>query len=165
MTTDIIKGDMAQALFRSDKFLYLDVKDVLSNVADAVKEAEGLLSSSGKYNQHFAACLLCCALDDIAKLALLRPPFGETMLKFSSLKHRPDGSKPWEYTDGLLHVIKSDKDRRRALRQLYHNRNNEVAHTCVPFKSDDLLEHLGCVKSLAKDTGNFLEVAIQRGGN
>ena len=165
MIADIIKGDMAQALFQSDEFLYLEVKDVLSDVAGAVNEAEGLLSSSGTYNQHFATMMLCCALDDIAKLALLRPPFGETKLKFSSLKHKPNGIEPWEYTDDLLHVIKSDKNRERALRQLYHNRNNEVAHTCVPFKNGDLLEYLDCVKSLAKEICDLLEVAIVRSGN
>ncbi len=147
MVTDIIKGDVAQALFLGNKFLYEDVKDVLSEVFGALMEAEKLLSNSGKYNQHFATMMLCCALDDIVKLALLRPPFGKTKLKFSSLKHKPDGVEPWEYTQDLIHVIKSDRKRTRVLRQLYYNRNNDVAHTCVPFKSDILIEGLDYVRS------------------
>jgi hypothetical protein len=165
MVTDIIKGDMAQAIFQSDEFLYLEVKDVLSDIAGAVNEAESLLSSSGTYNQHFATIMLCCALDDIAKLALLGAPFGETKLKFSSLKHRPERDKSWEHTEDLLHVIESDKSRLRSLRGLYYYRNNEVAHTCVPFNNNRLTKDLGYVKSLAKDIDNYLELATVRGGN
>lgn len=165
MVTDIIRGDMAQAVFQSNEFRYLDVKDVLSNIDGAVNEAESLLSSSGTYNQHFATMMLCCALDDIAKLALLGAPFGKTKIKFSHLKHRPERNQSWEHTEDLLHVIESDKSRLRSLRSLYYDRNNEVAHTCVPFNNNRLTKDLGCVKSLAKDISDFLELVIGRGGN
>ena len=160
MVIDII-GYEAQAFFQSDKFLYLSVKDVLSHVADAIDEAECLLSSRGKYNQHSASILLCCALDDITKLAILGPSFENSVLIFSSLKDEELESDSWEHRDTLLKVIKSsDKDRFRILKQFYHYRNSEVAHTCIPFQSDDVDIYLNCVKTLAKDVANMLEELI-----
>ena len=159
-----IKGKEAQAFFQGDNFLYLDVKEVLSHVKDALDEVESLLSSRGKYNQHAAIILLCCALDDITKLAILGPSFENSALIFSSLKGENLESESWDHKDTLLKVIKSsDKPRFRDLKKLYHDRNSAVAHTCIPFQSDVMPNYLDCVKTLAKDVASSLEELIGRG--
>ncbi len=160
-----IKGKEAQAFFQDGNFLYLDVKEVLSHIKDALEDTESRLSRRGKYNQHVAVILLCCALDDITKLAILGPSFENSNLIFSSLKGERLESESWEHKDTLLKVIKSsDRSRFRILKKLYHDRNSAVAHTCIPFQSDDMDIYLDCVKTLAKDVASSLEELIGRGG-
>lgn len=126
----------AQAFLEGKKGYYPLIKEVTSEIKDALEEAERIFDSNeSKYSKNQFLNHVSGILDELMRLAMLGPCESDRIVLFMKPKSWKD-QETWKFADEIHKYMKRGSLELSTARELYQLRNRQSSHRCKPVDAE-----------------------------